>query len=129
MNDIPPDLSYSGDHLWVRADTGAGTVRVGVTHFAQDSLGDIVSVDLPRLGDAVQAGTACGDIESTKSVSDLVSPITGTVTARNDELIDEPGLANSDPYGKGWLFEARINPAARSGELMDADAYGDLVGA
>ena len=128
MTDTPTDLQYSSDHLWVRAGEVEGIVRVGVTDFAQDSLGDVVAVELPELGDTVQAQTACGDVESTKAVSDLIAPISGTVTARNDELIADPSLANSDPYGQGWMFEAEIDPTV-SLDLMDADAYRSLVGA
>lgn len=129
MTDTPADLRYSGDHLWVQPGDGQGTVRVGVTDFAQDSLGDVVSLGLPRPGDSVRAGTPCGDIESTKSVNDLISPVSGTVTARNDELVDDPSSVNSDPYGQGWLFEARIDSSSAPAGLMDAGAYRKLVGA
>jgi glycine cleavage system H protein len=128
MTDTPTDLEYSSDHLWVGTGAVEGIVRVGVTDFAQDSLGDVVAVELPGLGDTVQAQTACGDVESTKAVSDLIAPISGTVTARNDGLIADPSLVNNDPYGQGWMFEAEIDPTV-SLDLMDADAYRKLVGA
>ncbi|HEX5115534.1 MAG TPA: glycine cleavage system protein GcvH [Pseudonocardiaceae bacterium] len=124
MTDIPDDLRYSPDHLWVRPGT-AGVVRVGVTDFAQDSLGDVVAVTLPRPGLTVRAGEACGDIESTKSVNDLIAPAAGKVLARNDELAGRPELVNADPYGDGWLFELSAEPA----DLLDAANYRRLVGA
>src|SRR5215813_14928360 len=103
MSEIPADLRYSQDHLWVRRDSGTSLVRVGVTDFAQDSLGDVLEVTLPGLGDAVEAGEACGTIESAKSISDLIAPVTGTVRATNDHLSSNPSLVNSDPYGEGWI--------------------------
>ena len=131
MSDIPASLRYSNDHLWARADAGAGVVRVGVTDFAQQSLGDVVDVTLPSPGDTVKAGEACGDIESVKSVSDLITPVTGTVRTRNNDLAGSPDLVNSDPYGQGWMFEVEIDQATLHGQLsdlMDASAYGTLVG-
>ena len=131
MSDIPADLRYSTDHLWVRPGAG-GLVRVGVTDFAQQSLGDVVNVSPPRSGDPVTAGQACGDIESVKSLSDLVAPVTGTARARNDDLAEAPDLVNTDPYGRGWLFEIQPDPAIADQQLaalMDAGAYHDLVGA
>jgi glycine cleavage system H protein len=131
MSDIPADLRYSQDHLWARRDAGSGRVRVGITDFAQQSLGDVVDVTLPRLGDTVTAGQACGDIESTKSVNDLIAPVSGTVNARNDELANSPDLVNADPYGRGWMFDVDVDPSALDRELaglMDGGAYGDLAG-
>jgi glycine cleavage system H protein len=131
VSDFPADLRYSQDHLWARLDAEHNVVRSGVTDFAQQSLGDVVDVTLPRLGDWVKAGQACGDIESVKSVNDLVAPITGTVRTRNDALAGAPELVNSDPYGQGWMFEAEVDPATVSEQLaslMDAHAYRDLVG-
>lgn len=131
MSDIPADLRYSSDHLWVRPGAD-GLVRVGVTDFAQQSLGDVTDVSPPKPGDAVTAGEACGDIESVKSVSDLIAPVTGTAGARNENLAEAPDLVNTDPYGQGWLFEIQSDPA-RLGQqlaaLLDADAYHGLVGA
>ena len=132
MPDIPADLRYSKDHLWVRPDDDAGLVRVGVTDFAQQSLGDVVDVTLPEPGDMVTAGEACGDIESVKSVSDLIAPVTGTVRARNDDLAGTPELVNIDPYGRGWIFEVETDPTTLGRQLaalMDADAYRALAGA
>ena len=131
VTDIPADLRYSKDHLWARPGAGASLVRVGVTDFAQQSLGDVVDVTLPKPGDTVTAGEACGDIESVKSLSDLVAPVTGTVRARNDALAGAPELVNTDPYGQGWLFEAETDPATLGQQLaalMDADAYRALPG-
>jgi glycine cleavage system H protein len=132
MSDIPADLRYSRDHLWIRAGAGTGLVRVGVTDFAQQSLGDVVEVTLPELGETIRAGQACGDIESVKSVNDLVAPVAGTVRTRNDDLAGTPELVNTDPYGQGWMFEAEIDPSTRDRQLaglMDAGAYRDLAGA
>jgi glycine cleavage system H protein len=130
MSGIPADLYYSTDHLWVR--TGASRlVRVGVTDFAQQSLGDVVGVSPPRPGDAVRAGEACGDIESVKSVSDLTAPVSGTVRARNEELGKAPDLVNTDPYGQGWLFDIQAGPESLGQQvaaLMGPDAYRNLVG-
>jgi glycine cleavage system H protein len=132
MTDIPADLRYSKDHLWARSGAGTGLVRVGVTDFAQQSLGDVVDVALPEPGDTVTTGEACGDIESVKSLSDLVAPVTGTVRARNDDLSGAPELVNTDPYGQGWLFEVETSLATLGQQLaalMDADAYRALAGA
>lgn len=131
MPDVPGDLRYSQDHLWVRLDSPGGVVRVGVTDFAQDSLGDVVNVDPPAIGVGVNAGEACGEIESVKSVSDLVAPLTGTVRARNDELTGSPDLVNTDPYGQGWIFEVETDPATLErglAALLDAAAYQRLTG-
>ena len=131
MPEIPDDRRYSKDHLWARPDAGTGLVRVGVTDFAQQSLGDVVDVTLPRPGDTVKADGACGDIESVKSVSELIAPVTGTVRARNDNLTRTPELVNTDPYGRGWMFEVETDPATLSRQLaalMDARAYRDLAG-
>src|SRR5215470_10577492 len=111
MPDIPADLRYSKDHLWARPGAGAGLIRVGVTDFAQQSIGDVIDVSLPSPGDTVKAGEACGDIESVKSVSDLIAPVTGTVRTCNDDLAGAPELVNADPYGQGWMFE--VEPTRR----------------
>jgi glycine cleavage system H protein len=131
MTDFPAELRYSTDHLWVRSTNAGGTVRIGVTDFAQVSLGDVVDVTLPRVGEAVTAGEPCGAVESTKSVNDLMAPVTGTVTTRNDDLADNPDQVNTDPYGKGWMFEIDADPAELSQQLaalMDAGAYRQQVG-
>ena len=123
---IPDDLRYTADHEWVRT-TGEGTVRVGITDFAQDSLGDIVFVQLPEPGTAVKPGEVLGEIESTKSVSDLFAPLAGTVTARNDSLDGEPELVNSDAYGDGWMVELSLDDPASVDALLDAAAYLELT--
>src|SRR5690348_13673321 len=99
MSDIPADLRYSPDHLWIRPAGGTSLVRVGATDFAQQSLGDVVRVTLPDLGGTIKADQACGDVESVKSVNDLVAPVAGTVRARNDDMAGTPELVNTDPYG------------------------------
>jgi glycine cleavage system H protein len=102
----PDDLKYTAEHEWVRSPGETdGAVRIGITHYAQDALGDIVYVSLPEVGSAVEAGTAVGELESTKSVSDVYVPLSGEVVARNEALDNNPELVNTDPYGQGWLFE------------------------
>lgn len=118
---IPEDLQYTKDHEWVRAE--GETVRVGVTDYAQDALGDIVFVTLPEVGSHVSAGQACGEIESTKSVSDLYAPVTGTVVERNESLDSSPELVNSDPYGEGWMYELRPTDEAAVEGLLDVEGY------
>ena len=125
MSDIPAELSYTAEHEWVLR-TGADTVRVGITDFAQDALGDVVFVQLPDVGTEVTAGEAFGEVESTKSVSDLFAPITATVAAVNGELDGDPQLVNADPYGQGWLLELRADGDTLDeglAALLDADAY------
>lgn len=123
---IPDDLRYTAEHEWVAATAG-GPVRVGITHYAQDALGDIVYVQLPDAGAAVTAGEPIGEVESTKSVSEIYGPVTGTVVARNDKLADTPEVINTDPYGEGWLVEIEpSDPAALDG-LLDAAAYRELT--
>ena len=120
----PEDLKYTAEHEWVRIPAeGAASVRVGITDFAQDALGDIVYVSLPEVGTAVQAGSTVGELESTKSVSDVYAPVSGTVTARNEALDATPELVNSDPYGDGWLMEVEPSDVADTDTLMDADGY------
>jgi glycine cleavage system H protein len=125
---FPDDLKYTAEHEWVRnPGETAGSVRIGITDYAQDALGDIVYVQLPEVGDTVTAGAAIGELESTKSVSDVYSPITGTVVARNDTLDATPELVNSDPYGAGWLFEVAAEEGAATSDLMDAATYESAV--
>ena len=129
MSEIPPDLSYTAEHEWVQR-VGDDTVRVGITDFAQSSLGDVVFVQLPDVGTDVTAGESFGEVESTKSVSDLYSPVTAKVVAVNGELEASPQFVNSDPYGEGWLVELQAGADALAGEvdgLLDADAYQALV--
>ena len=124
---IPEDLKYTAEHEWVRAGDGAA-VRIGITHYAQDALGDVVFVSLPEVGATVTAGEPCGEVESTKSVSEIYAPVSGEVTARNGELENRPELINSDPYGEGWLVEIAAGDASAVAGLMDAKAYGELTG-
>jgi glycine cleavage system H protein len=129
VSEIPPELSYTAEHEWVQR-VGDDTVRVGITDFAQSSLGDVVFVQLPDVGTDVTAGESFGEVESTKSVSDLYSPVTAKVVAVNGDLEGSPQLVNSDPYGEGWLIELQADADALAGEvggLLDADAYQALV--
>ena len=119
----PEDLHYTKDHEWVRTEGDGETLRVGVTDYAQDALGDIVFVTLPEAGSHVTEGEACGEIESTKSVSDVFAPVTGTVTERNEALDASPELVNSDPYGDGWILAIRPDDASAVDGLLDAAAY------
>lgn len=123
---IPEDLRYTAEHEWVSGD-GTAPVRVGITHFAQDALGDIVFVQLPDEGTKVSAGDSLGEIESTKSVSEIYAPISGTVVARNATLGDEPELINAEPYAAGWLVEIAPDDPTALDELLDAAAYQALT--
>jgi len=122
---IPDNLRYTSDHEWVAPD--ASPVRVGITHYAQDALGDIVYVDLPAVGASIEAGQSFGEVESTKSVSDLFSPLDGEVVARNENLDSQPELVNAEPYGDGWMIELRVADAAAVDGLLDAQAYQKLT--
>jgi glycine cleavage system H protein len=122
--DYPEDLKYSTDHEWVRSGNGS-TVRIGITEYAADQLGDIVFVSLPAVGESVAPGDACGELESTKSVSDVFCPVAGTISAVNELLEGSPETINADPYGDGWLFELDLDPDADLEDLMDADAYAE----
>jgi glycine cleavage system H protein len=122
---IPEDLRYSPEHEWVRQE--GTTVRIGITDYAQDALGDIVFVDLPTVGTEVEAGGQLGEVESTKSVSEIYSPLAGTVTAVNESLTAGPESINQDPYGEGWLCELELAAGADPAGLLDAVAYGDLT--
>jgi glycine cleavage system H protein len=121
----PENLKYTTEHEWIRMTNG--TARVGITAFAQDALGDIVFVTLPAVGDRVQAGQPFGEVESTKSVSDVYAPVSGEVIARNEVLDSTPELVNSDPYGEGWLVEVTVDDAGAAGSLLDAAAYAQHV--
>jgi glycine cleavage system H protein len=119
--EYPADLRYTAEHEWVRP--AGDRVRVGITAYAQEALGDIVFVTLPEVGAAVTAGAPCGEVESTKSVSDIFAPVSGQVVAHNEALDANPELVNSDPYGEGWMFEVQVSgPQALEG-LLSADAY------
>ncbi len=123
--EVPDDRRYTRDHEWARSDDGR--VRIGITDYAQDALGDVVFVKLPTVGQAVEAGGACSEVESTKSVSDVYSPVAGTVVAVNPALTDAPQAVNEDPYGEGWICIIEpADPAALDG-LLDPDAYKGLT--
>jgi glycine cleavage system H protein len=125
----PDDLLYTAEHEWLRTPgESAGSIRVGITDYAQDALGDIVYVQLPEVGASVSAGSAVGELESTKSVSDVYAPVTGEVVARNDALEATPELVNTDPYGDGWLFEVATTDGTDTSGFLDAAAYEKLVG-
>jgi glycine cleavage system H protein len=126
VSDIPSDLHYTAEHEWVRR-SGDDTVRVGITDFAQSALGDVVFVQLPEVGSQVTAGESFGEVESTKSVSDLFAPVSGTVSAVNGDLDGSPQLVNSDPYGSGWLVDVQVSDVAglesAISALLDPEAY------
>lgn len=128
MSDVPDDLKYTAEHEWVRSTDDPAVVRVGITDFAQEALGDVVYVSLPEVGAEVAQGAAFGEVESTKSVSDLYAPLAGTVSARNEALDGQPELINTDPYGEGWLVEITAPDGADLGSLMDAAAYRAIAG-
>jgi glycine cleavage system H protein len=123
MSSIPNELSYTKEHEWVSAVDL--TFTMGITDYAQAALGDIVYVQLPKVGEAVVAGKVCGEVESTKSVSDIYAPVTGTIVAINDSLSNSPESINSDPYGRGWL--AKIEVTAAPSDLLTASQYGELT--
>jgi glycine cleavage system H protein len=118
----PDDLKYTKEHEWV-ALTGEDTVRIGITDYAQEQLGDVVFVQLPTVGDTVAAGDSLGEVESTKSVSDIYAPVAGVIIAGNDALEAQPELVNTDPYGDGWMAELRVSDASELDALMDASGY------
>jgi glycine cleavage system H protein len=122
MSNVPSTLRYSAEHEWVDDST---PTRIGITAIAADALGDVVYVDLPEAGSAVTAGQTCGEVESTKSVSDLYSPVTGTVAEVNQEAVDNPGILNEDPYGAGWLFTVEVS---EEGPLLSAADYASANG-
>ncbi len=124
---IPEDLYYTEEHEWVRIDEDV--VTVGITDYAQDQLGDIVYVELPVVGDTVEAGTTVGELESTKSVSDIFCPVSGEVVARNDGLEGGEEVVNSDPYGEGWLFRVRASAEDPTEGLLTAEQYTSITSA
>jgi glycine cleavage system H protein len=125
----PDDLLYTSEHEWLRRPGEAeGSVRVGITHYAQDALGDIVYVSLPEIGQTVDAGATCGELESTKSVSDVYAPVSGEVVGRNDSLDATPELVNNDPYGGGWLFEVVPSDPTQLDGLLDSATYEESLG-
>jgi glycine cleavage system H protein len=125
MSAVPADLLYSAEHEWVLGDVEPGSVvTIGITDHAATALGDVVFVELPSVGDAVKAGEVCGELESSKAVSELYSPVTGTVTAINDALTSSPDVINDEPYEGGWIFKVEVSQDI---ELLDADAYADHI--
>lgn len=123
---VPADLRYTSEHEWVRRDAD-DTVRVGITDYAQDALGDVVYVQVPEVGAQVDAGQNFGEVESTKSVSEIYAPVAGTVRAVNEALTDSPALLNDDPYGDGWICTIEVADPAAVDALLDADAYRSLI--
>jgi glycine cleavage system H protein len=119
---VPDELKYTAEHEWAQT-TGDGTVRVGITDHAQEQLGDIVFVSLPQPGDKVTAGSPCGELESTKSVSEIYAPVTGEIVAVNSAIETAPELVNAEPYAGGWMFEVRPDDPASVGELLTAAEY------
>ncbi|MDO5285839.1 MAG: glycine cleavage system protein GcvH [Actinomycetia bacterium] len=124
---FPEDLKYSTEHEWVRSGNGS-IVRIGITSYAAEAMGDIVYVSLPTVGQEIAGGDACGEVESTKSFSEIFAPVAGVVSAVNGHLADAPETVNADPYGAGWLFEVEIASEADLDDLLDADAYAEHVG-
>ena len=122
---IPDDLRYSADHEWIRVD--GGRVRIGITDYAQDALGDVVFVDLPEVGGTAEAGASISEVESTKSVSDIYAPVSGTIVEVNADLADAPERLNEDPYGEGWICAIELSDAAELDKLLSAAAYRELV--
>ncbi|MDE3081789.1 MAG: glycine cleavage system protein GcvH [Acidobacteriota bacterium] len=122
---IPADLRYSSDHEWARAD--GDVVRIGITDYAQDALGDVVYVALPSVGTALEAHAALGEVESTKSVSEIYAPVSGVVSAVNDALSSSPELINTEPYGNGWICEITVSSREAYDALLDADGYRSLT--
>jgi glycine cleavage system H protein len=123
--DIPEDLRYSADHEWARVE--GGEVRVGITDYAQDALGDVVFVDLPEVGAVVKRGESFSEVESTKSVSEIYAPVAGTISQVNAELSENPARLNEDPYGDGWICVITVDDPAQLGELLDAEGYRALI--
>jgi glycine cleavage system H protein len=123
--EYPQDLRYTAEHEWVRVSDGVA--RVGITAFAQNALGDVVYVSLPAVGDSVGAGESCGEVESTKSVSDLYAPVAGEIVAVNATLDSTPEMVNSDPYGEGWMYDLKLTDPAAAESLLDLAAYRALL--
>lgn len=124
---VPEELRYTAEHEWIGRDDDA-VVRIGITDYAQDALGDVVYVQVPEVGSTVSAGQSFGEVESTKSVSEIYAPVAGTIETVNDALIDSPGLLNDDPYGEGWICTIRLSDPAAVDGLLDATAYRSLLG-
>ncbi|WP_181273319.1 glycine cleavage system protein GcvH [Brevibacterium oceani] len=125
--DYPVSYRYSRDHEWAASTGDNAVVRVGITHFAQEQLGDVVYVDLPAVGDAITAGESCGEVESTKSVSDLIAPVSGTITEVNESLDDSPETVNSSPFEDGWMYLVELSEPEQLESLMDSEQYKELI--
>lgn len=126
MSEIPGDLRYTAEHEWVK-DQGEGVVRVGITAYAAEALGDVVYISLPAVGDTVSGGQSCGEVESTKSVSDLYAPADGEIIAVNDTLDATPESVNTDPYGEGWMYDLRLVDPSVVESMLDAEAYSAIL--
>lgn len=126
MSDIPSDLRYTAEHEWIK-DQGDGVVRVGITAYAAEALGDVVYISLPSVGDSVSGGQSCGEVESTKSVSDLYAPADGEIVAVNDNLDATPESVNTDPYGEGWMYELRLADPSAVEAMLDAEGYSAIL--
>jgi glycine cleavage system H protein len=126
MSEIPSDLRYTAEHEWIK-DQGDGVVRVGITAYAAEALGDVVYISLPSVGDSVSGGQSCGEVESTKSVSDLYAPADGEIVATNDSLDTTPESVNTDPYGEGWMYDLRLADPAAVESMLDADGYAAIL--
>ena len=125
MSAVPVELKFTKEHEWIRSAEGSQVVRIGITDFAQTALGDIVYIQLPKVGQKVTAGSVCGEVESTKSVSEIFAPVTGTVVAINSDLDSAPEVMNSDPYGAGWIAEIELDSDAT--DLLSAADYESLI--
>lgn len=125
MSDVPDDLRYSTDHEWARSEDGR--VRIGITDYAQDALGDVVFVQVPEVGTKVAVGDSFSEVESTKSVSEIYAPVTGTIVEVNADLADAPQRLNDDPYGEGWICVIEVDDATQMNDLLDAAAYRALI--
>ena len=126
MSNVPANLKYTKEHEWVE-EVSPGRFRVGITDYAQGALGDIVYLQMPKVGESIEAGKVCGEVESTKSVSEIYAPISGTVTAVNGDLDSAPETINSEPYGRGWLLEVESSSPNQLSELLSPEAYSALT--
>lgn len=126
MSNIPANLRYTKEHEWVQ-EVSAQTYKVGITDYAQGALGDIVYIQLPKVGEAISQGKVCGEVESTKSVSEIYAPVSGTITSVNSNLDSAPEVLNSDPYGAGWIFEVEVSDETQLTSLLSATDYNTLT--
>lgn len=126
MSSVPENVKYTKEHEWI-SESGSNRFKVGITDYAQSALGDIVYIQLPKMGQTLQQGSVCGEVESTKSVSEIYAPLSGTVVTRNTALDAAPETMNKDPYGEGWIFEVEITDQAQLSSLLDPSAYQALI--